>query len=176
MINRIALGILLATLIGSAPNPARAGETLREITIDDAAGKGVEVAGINVSARRGEGAFHVMLKSVKMNIAIDGERDATIYISSPDHRFVLFHERHASNEDRILLFDFTAGTKEPKVLAHSDAGDYIHLHYEIRGLSADGIRVEETQYAGDMKPRMRTVLISKAAGGYAIRNGEWKNE
>jgi len=72
----------------------------------------------------------------------------------------LVHDRHASNEDRLLLIDLAGTPSREKEVRHEEWGNYVHSHFSVIGVQGNRIAVEENQYAGDMPARLRTLQVN----------------
>lgn len=94
-------------------------------------------------------------------------------MSSPKPAFVIVQDCFASNEDRLLLCDLTRAKPSVVTLSHSDAGDYVHMHFTVGNLQHGRVTVEELEYAGSTPSRTRTLTISVDREGYHVTRGNW---
>jgi hypothetical protein len=153
---------------------SRAGLKLTAIDSVDAEGPGgITAAGVNVRFSRSDGVVTIRIKAPTTRLTIETPRGATVYISEPDARFMIVHDCYASNEDHLLIYDAASRGRKPLELAHGDADDYVHVHYEVKGISTEGVTIREDQWAGTPPPRERTLLIKRTRDGFEAEAGKW---
>jgi hypothetical protein len=103
-------------------------------------------------------------------------RGVTAYSTAESPRVFLVQEFPASNEDRIVIYDWSTNPPAQVTLEHPDANGYIHAHYKVGPCNHGVVQVTELQYAGDEPPRKRDITISLVDQRHRVRNGTWMRD
>lgn len=135
----------------------------------------VTLSGIRITCTTTGDMTRLQLAKRNAHWTPDIERSARVYVSSPKPTIVIVQDCFASNEDRLLLCDFSGAKPGNMTLTHSDAGDYVHLHFSVKELHNGRVSVEELEYAGSTPPRTRRLTIHVDRAGYHVTRGTWSN-
>src|SRR5258708_6376674 len=102
----VLVGSVLLPLFSRAQPKSDA--KLTEVRCSDAeTPAGVTIANVTVKSKWKDGLLTVRIKAPTTQITANLERSASVFVSDPDHKFIIIHEHYASNEDRLWAYDLT---------------------------------------------------------------------
>ena len=172
-IRLLAVGLLLSISTLASSASASTDDRLKSVEMGQAEKSDVMLSGIHITCRSAGDLTTLRLERGQAHFAHDFERSAKVYVSSPKPTFVIIQDCFASNEDCLLLCDLTRAKSSVVTLSHSDAADYVHMHFTVGNLHHGRVTVEELEYAGSALPRTRTLTISVDREGYHVTRGSW---
>jgi hypothetical protein len=170
---------LIANLSGSSAlgdDAANAPSSLDSVSVDVQNGTNVTQSGVHIICTPKDGLASLQLVSAHAAVTVTVERAVTVYLSKPRPRIVVVHERYASDEDRLIVFDLTRRDPRRATITHTDPGDYVHVHFRIDGLRDGRVLGEEYEYAGSKEPRKRSISIRPGPKGFEIERGRWTED
>lgn len=167
--------IAASVLSGCATTDAfQHSDRLAMATVEEASGRTATVSdAVTVRCTNRDGIIDVVLTCDGRPFHLTVERDATIYCLPRSPRVVLLHERHASNDDRLVICDLQGGSVQSATVELGDTEAYTHTHYAIKGARDGQVLIEEVQYAGDAPARARDLALPMRLPARPVV-GEWR--
>lgn len=176
---RVVLSLIFAAICVSVttgadhPPPSQI-QKLQSVEVGQMSDVDVTIQGVHIRSQSDDKSSTIRLASASGHVNLEFERSATVYVSTPKPRIVIVHDRFASNEDRLVLWDAAGREARPFVLDHHEPADYVHLHFEVMGVAADGaIDIKEYEYAGSKPPRIRRLSARPGKKGFRVSRGRW---
>jgi hypothetical protein len=174
ILSLIIAGVWLSIAAGADHPPPNQTQKIQSVEVGQTSDIDVTIQGVHIRSKPDDKSSTIHLASAAGHVSIDFERSATVYVSTPRPSIVIVHDRFASNEDRLVLWDAVAREARPFVLDHHEPADYVHLHFEVIGVATDGtIDIKEYEYAGSKPSRVRTISARPTKKGLKISREQW---